>query len=326
MEAEASPGARAAAPPLRDRLPVMGVPVDFEAMDSTLLVAVHDWLGAGGGPSGEPVGSSGPVRVPRIRLSLENLDTHGDAPPAFRDVAPEALEIRGPGFHGRADATTLHADCSLAPTVLANRQRFEESVLATLTLFLVTRMDRQPFHAAGIARGGRALLLAGPSGAGKSTLAFAAMRQGWTVLADDAVYLQTHPAVRLRAAPGKLHLSPDAARWFDELAGLSPVLRGNGSAKIPIALAAAGHEPPEVGQAILCLLQPGAGPPDARPVDSGPAIAALLRNLDPGFDVFRNTVGAPLRALVRDDVWTVRTGSDPRLTVGVLERILGHAP
>ena len=47
-----------------------------------------------------------------------------------------------------------------------------------MTLLLVARQDRQPVHAAMVAGGSAALLLAGPTGVGKSTLAYAAHRAG----------------------------------------------------------------------------------------------------------------------------------------------------
>ncbi|MGH7578106.1 MAG: hypothetical protein ACREM1_23670, partial [Longimicrobiales bacterium] len=62
---------------LHARIPVLGVNVDFEANDASILTAVRTWAGASGEspprdrtPAGTP--DHDPVRVPRVRLLLEN--------------------------------------------------------------------------------------------------------------------------------------------------------------------------------------------------------------------------------------------------------------
>jgi len=71
-------------------------------------------------------------------------------------------------------------------------------------------------HGNALAREGRAIVCLGSSGAGKSTLAYALMRQGWQLLADDLVVISADG----RVLPGipRIQLWQDAAEAF----GLDP--------------------------------------------------------------------------------------------------------
>jgi len=58
-----------------------------------------------------------------------------------------------------------------------------EPVMRTILL----QRDMLSFHAAALAKNGRAILIMAAKGAGKSTLSWALQRQGWQLLADDLV-------------------------------------------------------------------------------------------------------------------------------------------
>lgn len=310
---------------LHARIPVLGVNVDFEANDASILTAVRTWAGASREspprdrtPAGTP--DHDPVRVPRVRLLLENGLPPASAPPAFHAPRANLLIIRGAGFLGYADAAKLTASCCFDAELLEAREPFEDSVVATLSLFLVTRLDRQPFHAAALARGGRGVLLSSPSGGGKSTIALAARHEGWSVLSDDAVYLQAEPRLRLWTRPSNLHLQPDAARWFPELAALEPVMRANGKRKLVVENVVANGLRP-LDHASICLLEPAPGRPELHRIDPVHAVDSILRKLDPGFDAFRHTIGPALQAVAVWGTWVLRTGDDPRLAARLLARL-----
>ncbi len=311
------------APPLRARLNVLGVPVDFVTNAQAVLSALAAVLDADGAAGPREIGTPNPQRLPSVRLWLTDAAVGSAGPISFRESAPHLLEIEGPGFQAQADAQALTASCTLTLAALESNERFQDTILATLTLFLVTRLDRQPFHAAALIRQGRAVLLTGPSGAGKSTLAYAALRRGWSALTDDAVYLQSQPITRIWTRPTRLHLSADAARWFDELANQRPVLRENAKWKLAIESLPPAHTAPPLEHALLCLLQPSVGEPVSRQLAVDVAMAALLQDMEPGFAIFRDTIDPVLRTLLRTDgAWLVRTGSDPRLTILALEQLL----
>ena len=72
-----------------------------------------------------------------------------------------------------------------------------------------------PLHAACVGSKGRALLLVGESGAGKSTLTLQCMRQGLSLLAEDAVFIDPRTLLA-RGIPNFLHLRRDSLRFVDD--------------------------------------------------------------------------------------------------------------
>jgi hypothetical protein len=77
-------------------------------------------------------------------------------------------------------------------------------------------------HGNALARGDRAIVCLGASGAGKSTLAYALMRQGWRLLADDLVAIT--PEGRVLPGIPRIKLWNDAAAAFGLEAGALPVI------------------------------------------------------------------------------------------------------
>ena len=81
-----------------------------------------------------------------------------------------------------------------------------EEVVPTLKALLVGLLLREShdlaaFHAAGLARGDRCLLLPGASGRGKSTLAAALAMTGFALMSDDTMILSDGPAPATRTMP-----------------------------------------------------------------------------------------------------------------------------
>jgi hypothetical protein len=301
----------------RARFSLLGVPLDVETNDEPVLHAVAASLGQPRLPE-----QSDPLHVPVVRLRL-STDVSGTDRPQFRSRHPHLLEIEGPGFRGSADARALTADLDLTRAALAERLLFQDTILATLTLFLVTRLDRQPFHAAALQHHGHTLLLTGPSGAGKSTLSYAAVRRGWNLLSDDVVYLQSRPQLRIWARSAQLYLAPAAAQWFAELAGQTPVLRDNGKQKLIVSTGTRHTQSSE--RAVVCLLQRSTGAPECRALKLADALARLLERPEPGFEVFAGSIEPVLRTLLQSGAWLVQTGSDPRETIVALEQLLAHS-
>jgi hypothetical protein len=166
--------------------------------------------------------------------------------------------LHTPGSVGIVDAVRREAVAYITPALLADRA-VRYGVIEGMTLTLVTASNRYPVHAAAIARGPVALLLAGPPGTGKSTLAYQAFRKGLRVLSDDAAYVQLEPELRLWGIPGRLNLLPTAALHFPELAGRAPSLRTDGSEKLVVQLPnqwpTAGWAPPVARRVGVCLLE-----------------------------------------------------------------------
>ena len=80
-------------------------------------------------------------------------------------------------------------------------------------------------HGNALEKEGQAIVCLGHTGAGKSTLAYALMRQGWRLLADDLVAISPEGLV-LPGIP-RIKLWHDAARTFGlETAQLAPIRQG----------------------------------------------------------------------------------------------------
>ncbi|HEX5726406.1 MAG TPA: hypothetical protein VFX98_13115 [Longimicrobiaceae bacterium] len=110
-------------------------------------------------------------------------------------------------------------------------------------------------HAAAVAVGGRALVLAGPAEAGKSTLAAAFARAGHPVLADDVAALdEAGGGFRVLPAFPRLRLWPDAAEALFGRADALPRL-AEGWEKRALDLApGAGFQPEPLPLAAVYLL------------------------------------------------------------------------
>ena len=94
------------------------------------------------------------------------------------------------------------------------------------------RLGLYPVHAAGLAIGGKGVLVAGQSGAGKTTLALALLRGGFAFLADDTVFLSAgKPGLRVLAFPDEADVTAQTMGFFPELQRLRAVPNPNGRLK-----------------------------------------------------------------------------------------------
>jgi hypothetical protein len=94
--------------------------------------------------------------------------------------------------------------------------------LLTLPLIeILKRRERFSLHAAGVALGGKGLLIPGSSGSGKSTLALALARAGFGFLGDDMLFLhRSAKELRALAFPEAFDLTDDTLRLFPDLVDL----------------------------------------------------------------------------------------------------------
>ncbi|HSR43188.1 MAG TPA: hypothetical protein VLL48_13465, partial [Longimicrobiales bacterium] len=233
------------------------------------------------------------------------------------------LRIDLPGGRGTADPLRSESRARVTPGLVANRDVFVEELLEPLTLFLLSARDRQPVHAAAVGRGDTAVLLAGPSGAGKSTLAYAASRSGFRVLADEPVYVQLHPRLRVWGRRSRIHLTPEARDHFPELAGVEARDLPSGKRKVVVDPGDGGL--PYAERAGLCILAPGSGGrPSLEPVSPERAVAELATELDPGYDLFADTIDERIARVAEGGAWRLRLTRDPQAAVPLLGEALAR--
>jgi len=92
----------------------------------------------------------------------------------------------------------------------------------------VKRFGRFPLHAAGLALGGRGVLVPGTSGAGKSTLTVTLVRAGFDFLSDDTVFLtRDDDGIVASGFPDEIDVTEGTVAMFTELRhleGVAPAL------------------------------------------------------------------------------------------------------
>src|SRR5881296_707238 len=333
---DASPDVLYHSVPLRHvmELPVLGVPVHFASNSATALAVVEEAFGIWRGLCTSP-GLIAPLGV-RVRLIVHDGDERGSdvakshAPVTCRMPDADRIILHTPGSVGIADSRRQEAIAYITPALLADRAHVQYSMIEGLTLVLVTACDRYPVHAAAIARGGVALLLAGPPGTGKSTLAYQAHRLGLRVLSDDAVYVQLDPEFRVWGLPGRVRLLPTAVSHFPELAARSPTLLANGDEKLlvqclgewPLATAPA----PVATRVGVCLLERTGG---STTVSKAPASSAEVQAfLKDGIGLSRARFGASLdealRRLAGTGGWRVSLSANPADAMPMFDDMLAE--
>jgi hypothetical protein len=305
------------------RLPVLGIPVVFATNSMTAREAVTEWFGMWEHLARYPdFLDTSETRV-RIVVHDGSEGTEGRTPMRYRMPDGDRVLVHTAGSMGIVDIGRGDAVAYVTAELLADRGHFQYGMLEMMTLVLVTFRDRLPLHAALVARDGAAILLAGGSGLGKSTLAYQARRAGWTLLADDGVYVQTTPTRRLWGGPRRLYLPPDAARWFPELAHREVELQANGKTKIalPHAHDWEGIGPPVVERAAICVLGRAAGPATLERIGPDVVRAALLADLAAAHDLYRDAGDRVITPLCADGGWRLARSRHPADAAPLLDAL-----
>lgn len=258
--------------------------------------------------------AAGPIAAPRITLRLERAGPPSIGVSLDIRVTGSRVAVRGPGIIGGANAATGQGWCILPRRLTEGASALANEAVDALLLFLLARSGRTPLHAAGILLGERALVLTGPSGSGKSTLALAAAYRGLRLLADDMVFVQIEPRLRLWGFPRPIHVFPrDAPHGRHRMR----MRAGRLKAALPVPRAATA---PHADEGCLILLQRGERLA-LEPMETEQAIDAMT--FDPGFDLLRDQSIAALRALAQHGVWRLSLTRDPGAAIEFLRRHFG---
>ena len=215
------------------------------------------------------------------------------------------------------------AEAAIPPDWLASEaDRRPGSLLASLVAISLAILLRAqgwfPLHAAGLAHGGRGVLLTARSGSGKSTAALSLVRNGWKYLSDDTVLLRPEGGrVNAYSFRRNFCVDPSLAAHFPELDG----------PEWPPALSNASKwevDPSQIypGQATatctphLIVLPALANRPESRvePVGTKPALEQLLNQggffLTPGSDAADQHLTVLRRLLDQSRTVRLHAGQD----------------
>lgn len=301
--------------------PVLGIPTRFETNSSTVAQLINetfgDWQALYERPELiEPVSAT--VRI------LVHDETYPDRSYRYRSLADDRVLISSGDSVAICDPLRRESVAFVSVAHVADRALFRYAVLEAMTNAVLTLLDRQPLHAAGVVGNGVAVLLAGPSGIGKSTLVYALARAGFELLTDDVVFLQLKPRLRAWGQPRFLNLSESSSRFFPELERCSATLTANGKHKIAVDARARGFTTglPVAERALLCVLQRHVGPPAIEPISAAELETALLSGGESGFDLFAETIRPAIHALAEEGGWRIRLGDHPQDVVPLIEQLV----
>jgi hypothetical protein len=258
-----------------------------------------------------------------VREGDEGISGPGEhSPVSYRLPRRDRMLVHTRGSVGLADMDAGEAVAYVTPALAVDRAHFRYSIVEALTFALVSFRDRYPLHAAAIRRNGRAVLLAAPSGTGKSTLVYAVARQGWEVLAEDMVWLQGDPRLRVWGNPGPVRLPPDVQKHFSELSGRETTLLANGKRKIEVLLPVVVNATSPVAEDVVVCLLERARSVSLERLDPAEVERGLLGGLESGFDLFAADIAPRVRELARRGGWRLTLSDNPVEAVPLLEQIL----
>lgn len=168
--------------------------------------------------------------------NTEPTDTDGGPWPIYRTRGHLFFVSCGGVNTAVADLEQGYAFGFLSPAMASDQASVQFIFVEGISLaLLATTRNFIGVHAACVVKDGVSFILMGQSGSGKSTLAYACVRRGFQLLAEDGLMIKCESVgAELWGMPWKLHLLPDAQRFFPELAGEQPKLQVNGEWKLEV--------------------------------------------------------------------------------------------
>ena len=306
-------------------LPLLGVPVVFRSNTAAVITVAAQALALWRTLPPAFIAAAPPADLAII--------VHPPNPDAPDQASTSAWVARAYGdtFLAAKDSNLLMAHLAthsatafVTPALIADAPHLRDHVLERLGFLLASARDRTPIAAASVVRNGCAVLLVGANATTKALLSYACLQVGFSLLAATTVYVSLADGLRVWGHPGRLHLPPEAPRFFPELAALAPV-----GPKQPFTLDSATHWPDQqathANRVLICLLEPDdAQASRLTPVPNAEALAALHTLPPPELAVLRARLPAAIAALTTQGAYRLHVGADPHSAAALLTHLLAQ--
>lgn len=288
------------------------------------------------GPIVEPATGASPDALIRIFVH------HVDEEPGFRSLQPLVRSYDGTFWIAASRSSVISGNAGIgsvfgfiSDTIASNADYLRTAFVQPAFLQIAQPRSIAAVHSACLARDGLALILRGDSGAGKSTLAYAALRRGYSLVAEDVIFLRSRSGrthgpippddIELHGLPWTLHLLPDSATLFPELAHLPAVERPDGRHKLCITIQ--DHFP---GQALpnallgpLVFITRGQHPTPRLTTLSRPDALARLGATAIHYERDEDTEHHIWDAFLSHPAYLLETSTDPHANAATLDNIVG---
>jgi len=224
---------RRAETPLVARYNVVGIPLEFGTNAPALDALAQDLYGDWGAP--DPQSAVDPLRLHLFLHDAEETFRDGEPPAPLARLQEDYFLLTVGRSLGLAHQTAGFAFGFVTPALLAEPLIVQSLFMETMSNYLINRHRPATLHAAGLVHCDRCVLLTGNNGAGKSTLAYACLRAGFGLVAEDIVFVEPQDdRMWVLGNPWQMHLMPDAVRFFPELASARTIRMLNGETKLRV--------------------------------------------------------------------------------------------
>jgi hypothetical protein len=136
-----------------------------------------------------------------------------------------------PSIWASLELPTHSLSCLIAEDVKERSWGFRQLFLVVLQEIMKNE-GLFPIHAAGVSRNGRGILIVAPAGYGKTTTTLLLLRQGFSLLSDDTLFLRERgEELEVISFPEEVKILPETVPLFDELSFLQHTCMPEGSDK-----------------------------------------------------------------------------------------------
>ena len=303
----------------------LGIPLRMESNSRYVTdIAVQAYGSPPGRGHGEPAGAG--VRL-RVVVEPGVSDVAAGTPVVWRFPDRDHALVHATGLMASVDLARGEAIAYVQDSFARRSTHFRYTVIEGLVLVLLARHDRHAVHAAALRRGDSLLLLHGPTGSGKSTLCYLAHQAGIEVLAEDVVWVQREPELRIWGFGERVHLLEEARDSFAELRD-HDVIRSSadGERKLAIDIPVQ-HRRQSLSfgrHARVCLLSRNGRQVSRTTVSPEEIQRRLLDVREAAFDMTPERSPLVARALAADGGWCLNLSSSPEEAVPHLRAMLDH--